>query len=454
MDLVIKDATILGESGAYEGSIGIKRGKIASIHGRRVAIESRRTIDASGMFVLPGIIDVHVHMGIPVRGTVSSDDFASGSIAGAFGGVTTMIDFAMQARGGSLLEALERRRAVAEPASAIDFALHCGITDWNEATRREMRHVVRSGVTSFKLFMIYKDRGYMADDGVLFECFQEAGARNAVVAVHAENPYLIDVFTRKALASGRKGVSLHALSRPNLTESEAVQRAVYLASMSDARIYICHMSTAEACHIVEEWRSLGYPVAAETCPQYLTLTEEILKRRNGHLYATCPPVRSQEDCDYLWEAIENGSVQVVSTDHCTFTRKQKALWKGDFRKIPFGLPGIETLLPILFTHGLCAGRISPETLVRVLCGSPARLFGLFPRKGSLRIGSDADLVIIDPAREVKVTPRALHMNCDYSPYMGMRLRGFPITTVLRGQVIQQDGRFLGRCGDGIFLKRT
>jgi dihydropyrimidinase len=214
------------------------------------------------------------------------------------------------------------------------------------------------------------------------------------------------------------------------------------------------MTTREACEIVEEWQSRGYPVGAETCPQFLTLTNGIYKRRNGHLFVTCPPVRTEADNEYLWESLENGTVQVVSTDHCAFTRKQKARWRRDFRKIPCGLPGVETLLPLLFTEGFLGGRISSATMVQVLCSNPARLFGLYPRKGTVNIGSDADLLIIDPAATRRITPARLHMNCDFSPYQGRDLYGFPTVTILRGKIIQRQGRFTGRQGDGIFLERT
>jgi dihydropyrimidinase len=454
MDLVIANGTVLGEGGAYEASIGVEGGRISAIESPARGLRGRETVDAVGKLVMPGVIDVHVHMELPVSGTVSSDDFASGSVAAAMGGVTTIIDFATQTKGEALTKAVDRRRALAESKVAVDYGLHCAITDWTPRTRRDMKRVVEAGVTSFKLFMAYDERGWSADDAMLFEVFEEAASLGAVAGVHAENPHLIKAFTRRALAGGRRGAILHALSRPSFSESEAVARAIFLASQSDARIYIFHMTTREACRIVEEWQAGGYPVAAETCPQFLTLTDEVYKRRNGHLYATCPPVRTEEDKEYLWEALEAGAVQVVSTDHCAFTRRQKARWRGDFRKIPCGMPGVETLLPLVFTEGFLAGRISSATMVDALCTNPAKVFGLFPRKGAIRIGSDADLLVIDPADSRLINPARLHMNCDFNPYRGRRLHGFPVMTVLRGGIIQREGRFLGTCGDGLFLKRT
>lgn len=453
MDLALRGGTIVQESGTYAGDIGVRDGKITAICEPESGMEAETVIDAGGRLVLPGAIDVHVHMEIPFCGTVSSDDFTSGSIAAAFGGVTTMIDFAIQAKGGTLAEAVEERKRLAKAKSAIDFGLHCGITDWNDSTRDEMKQVVDAGIPSFKLFMIYKEEGWMADDGIMFECFEEAASLGATVCVHAENPYIIDLFTKRALASGRTDAVGQSLSRPNFSESEAVQRAIYLASMSGARIYIVHLSTAEAAGIVEEWLASGYPVFAETCPQYLMLNSSAFERPDGHLYATCPPIRQEGDCEYLWEAIAEGSIEVVSTDHCSFTRKQKDMWEGDFRKIPFGLPGVETLLPILMTHGVGEGRFTMRRLVEILCSNPARLFGLYPRKGTIRIGSDADLIVIDPERKVKVEPDTLHMNCDYSPYEGFVLRGFPDITIQRGKVIVMDGEFQGEPGEGEFLKR-
>jgi dihydropyrimidinase len=469
MDLVIKNATIVDESGITAGSLGVKGGKIAAVAARGVPLEAARVIDARGKLVLPGAIDAHVHLELAVGRLVSADDFASGTRAAAFGGVTTVIDFALQAKGRTLAEAVRKRRAAAETRSAVDFAFHGAITDWSERTRREMRSVARQGITSFKLFMTYEERGLAADDGALLECLREAAALDAVVGVHAENSAVIARATKRALAAAgrsgrptgrpargrvRGGAYLHALSRPNVSESEAVARAAYLASVAGARLHIFHLSTLEAAEVVEQWAEAGYPVTAETCPQYLVLDDSYLKRADGHLYATCPPLRTRADRAHLWQALERRSVDLVATDHCPFTRAQKATWRGDFRKIPFGVPGVETLLPLLFTEGVLAGRISLATLVDAVAARPARIFGLYPRKGTLRVGSDADILIIDPEREVEVTARRLHMMSDYSPYAGRRLKGFPEVTILRGSVIQENGRFVGSPGGGIFLKRS
>ena len=454
MDLVIKNATIVDESGITSGSLAVERGKIAARAARGVPLAAKRVIDARGKLVLPGAIDAHVHMELPVGRLVSADDFASGTRAAAFGGVTTIIDFAIQAKGRTLAEAVRKRRAAAETRSAVDFAFHGAITDWSERTRREMRAVARQGITSFKLFMTYEERGLAADDGALLECLREAAVMDAVVGVHAENSAVIARATKRALASGERGAYLHALSRPNVSESEAVARAAYLASVAGARLHIFHVSTLEAAEVVEQWAEAGYPVTSETCPQYLVLDDSYLRRADGHLYATCPPVRSKADAAHLWQALERRSIDIVATDHCPFTRAQKATWRGDFRKIPFGVPGVETLLALLFTEGVLAGRISLATLVDAVATRPARVFGLYPRKGTLAVGSDADIVIVDPEREVEVTPRRLHMMSDYSPYAKRRLRGFPEVTILRGSVIQENGRFLGSPGGGIFLKRS
>lgn len=454
LDLLITKGKVLTETGAVVASIGIKGGKIALIGDSRLSYPADHIIDASNKIVMPGVIDSHVHLELPVGKTVSSDDFTSGSVAAAFGGVTTLIDFATQSKGGSLLEAIKQRREVAETRSAVDFSLHCAITDWNDRTCKEMKKVVRQGIPSFKVYMIYAERGWMADDGVLYECFEQASRLGAIVGVHAENPHIIAKLVRRAVAGGRRSAIQHALTRPDFTEAEAVERAIYLASLWDARVHIFHLSTSEGCEIVEEWQRQGYPVTAETCPQFLTLTDALLKRRDGHRYATCPPLRSNDDNEYLWEALEMGSIQTVGTDHCSFTRRQKDTWRGDFRNMLFGLPGIETLLPVIFTHGFVAGRISEITLVRALCTNPAMIFGLYPRKGTLRVGSDADVIIIDPEREVVVRHRRLHMRCDYSPYKGWKLKGFPEITILRGKVIQKDGEFIGDRAGGEFIMRS
>ncbi len=453
MDLVISNARVISEFGAFKASVGIKGEKIACICEPRFEPEADEKIDACGKILMPGVIDSHVHMEMPVDGIQSSDDFTSGGIAACFGGVTTIIDFATPRKAQSLIDAVKERIGIAESKSVVDFSLHCAITHWDKQVAQEMKKVVRLGVQSFKVYMTYKERGLYLNDGELSECFAEAQRLGAVVCVHAENPDIISFLEQKALMTKERGAILNALTRPDFAEAEAVQRAIYLASLSDARIHIFHVSAAQSCMIIDEWRKQGYPVTAETCPHFLVLTDDLYRGRYGHRFACCPPLRTEDDNEYLWDGLADGVIQTVATDHCPFKSTEKDRWDGDFRKMLFGLPGIETLLPILYTHGVLEGRITEETFVRCLCTNPAMIFDLYPRKGTIMVGSDADLVLIDPEIEVTVDPKKLHMNCDFSPYNGMKLRGFPMATVLRGKVIQFRGKFLGKKGKGVFVPR-
>lgn len=453
MDLVVSSARVVTEFGSFEASVGVKGEKIACICEPGYEPEARERIDAHGKILIPGVIDSHVHMEMPVGRVRSSDDFTTGGIAACFGGVTTIIDFATPRKGQSLVDAVKARIRVAERKSVVDFSLHCAITRWDRRTADEMNKVLKIGVPSFKVYMSYRERGLYLNDGELCDCFAKARSLGAVVCVHAENPDIVSIFEKKALMGKQRGAILHSLTRPDFTEAEAVQRAIYLASLSDARIHIFHVSAAKSCSMIEEWKRLGYPVTAETCPQFLILTDNLYLGRYGHRFACSPPLRTEDDNEYLWQALSAGAIETVATDHCPFTSSDKDGWNGDFRKMLFGLPGIETSLPIVFTYGVVEGRISEETLVRCLCTNPAMIFNLYPRKGTIMVGSDADLVLIDPELRVSIDPRKLHMNCDYSPYTGMKLHGFPVVTILRGKIVQFRGKFYGRKGGGIFLPR-
>jgi dihydropyrimidinase len=343
--------------------------------------------------------------------------------------------------------------AEADPKVCVDYALHSIITKWSDEIRAEMAAVIARGVPTFKMFMVYEAEGWQSDDAALFEALSETRTNGGRILVHAESDRVMQGLIRKYRGQD-VGAYGHVLSRPNFVEEEAVQRVVKWAEASGGRLYIVHMSTGGGADLIKSARRRGVDVYAETCPQYLVLTDEVFKcRETGHLYATCPQVKKAADSERLWQGLKEGEVCIVSTDTCTFNTKQKAMWNGDFTKMAFGMPGTETMIPAIFTHGYKAGRFSLNHLVRLCATNPARLHGLYPRKGTIAPGSDADLAIIDPDATKVVDFRELDTNCDWSPYQGMELGGFAETTLCRGQVVVANGRFVGRPGYGRFLRR-
>ena len=449
-DMVIKGGGVVSSQGSLRADVGIVGEKIVAVG---LDLEGRETLDASGKLVLPGVLDVHNHFQLPFCGTVSADDFESGSKAAAMGGVTTFLDFAIQAKPASVLDAIARRRAEADEKVCVDYGLHAGITQWNDDRAREIPEIIRAGLPSFKMFMIYRSEGWQSTDADLYCALRETAKFGGMVGVHAENDDLITLFHHEAEKEGLTGCYAHALTRPTVTESEAISRAIHLAEASEGRLYIFHMSTGRAAEIVWESQLRGIDVHAETGPHYLLLDDELFKRSDGHHFATCPPIRKPEDQEMLWQGLAEGSIEVLATDTCTFNSEQKAMWNGDFRKIPFGMPGIETLLPLTYSKGVREGRISLERMVELLCENPARLFGMWPRKGIISPGSDADIVIFDPDLAVTISHEILATNCDYNPFDGTAVVGWPITTLVRGKIVVRDRVFCGEPGYGQFIAR-
>ncbi len=449
-DIVIKGGEVVSSKGATRADVAIAGEKIVAIG---LGLEGTETIDATGKLVLPGAIDVHNHFQLPFCGTTSADDFENGSKAAAMGGVTTFIDFAIQSKPASVMDAIRARRAEADPKVCIDYGLHAGITDWNDERAKEIPAIIEAGLPTFKMFMIYRSQGWQSTDADLYCALRETAKYGGMVGVHAENDDLITLLQAEAERDGLTGCYAHALTRPTVTESEAVSRAIQLAEAADGSLYIFHMSTGKAADIVWESQQRGVDVHAETGPHYLLLDDELFKREDGHHFATCPPIRKPADQEDLWMGLADGSIEVLATDTCTFNSEQKAMWEGDFRKIPFGMPGIETLLPLTYSEGVGRDRFSLGRMVKLLSENPARLFGMWPRKGTISIGSDADVVIFDPELEVTISPDVLTHNCDYSPFDGTQVQGWPLTTLVRGQVVVQNRRFVGRPGYGQFLER-
>src|SRR5688572_31042685 len=452
---VVKGGTVVTPERAVRADIGIIGERIVAIEPELDAGGAEVT-DATGHFVIPGVLDVHVHLELPFCGTVSADDYRSGTRAGARGGVTTVIDFAIPYAGESLGQAADNWHKKAEGKSLIDYTFHICITRWNDH-KDQIREMVDRGFTTFKEFMIYESEGWQSDDRAMFGTLEKMKEYGTMLLVHAESARVLDeLIARHHTPELMKkyGARLHRMTRPNFIEAEAIQRVVTWSEVTGGQLYIVHMSTAEGTEIVKAAQARGVPVVAETCAQYLVLDDTCFDREDGHLYACCPQLKKPKDSARLWKGLKDGEVSVVSTDTCTFTRDQKAMWEGDWTKIPMGMPGLETLLPVTYTHGVLKRRLSLEEMVSKLSTNPAKIMGLYPRKGVIEVGSDADLAIIHPSSTRTVSCDTMETNADWSPFDGWDLAGFARTTLSRGEVIVDDYAVTGEEGRGQWLPRT
>lgn len=455
LDTLIKNAIVATATDTYPSDVGISAGKIVALAQDLPTESAERVLDAQGYYVFPGGIDVHTHLDMPFGGTTSADDFESGTVAAAFGGTTTLIDFAIQYKGQTLRTALDTWWKKAEGKAAIDYGFHCIMTDLPDARLEEMKSLVREGITSFKLFMAYPGV-FMVEDALIFKAMLTASETGSLVCMHAENGGAIDVIVRRALAEGKTAPKYHALTRPTTAEAEATSRAIALAEMAGAPVYIVHLSCAEALEKVREARDRGLPAYAETCPQYLFLSIDNfdLPGFEGAKYVFTPPLREKWHQEKLWAGLAADQLQVVSTDHCPFCYKeQKELGRDDFTKIPNGGPGIEHRLSLVFTGGVHGRRFSVNRFVELVSTAPAKLFGLYPRKGTIAVGSDADLVVFDPNREQVISAKTHHMRVDYSMFEGIKVKGVPRRVFSRGRLVIDDNKFVGRAGEGEFIKR-
>ena len=437
MKTLIKNGNIVTPQKSYYSEILIEDEKIKEIIDCYTG-DYDRVIDAQAKYILPGIIDAHTHMGIPIMGTWSSDDFESGSIAAAFGGVTTIIDFTVQKKGQSLPDSLRERMKLAEGKSYVDYTFHCNVTDFTETTTSEMESVLDMGVCSFKTFMAYKQAGMMLRDDQLLQVYAKAAALDAIAMLHAENGDLIDFVTDRLISAGKETAKNYPNSRPVESEIEAVHRGIFLAEATGVTLYIVHLTSGGALQLIHQAQKKGLTIIAETCPQYLLFNRDIYEGEEGHCFIASPPFREKSDCDYLWQGIQKGWISTVGTDHCPFTREQKYSGLGKFHTTPNGLPGVETLLTLLYSEGVRKKRLTINKLIEVLCENPARTFKLYPQKGCIREGSDADLVIFDPLKETTLSASTLHSNTDWSPYEGWEVTGAPSHVFLRGQEIVRD----------------
>jgi dihydropyrimidinase len=416
--------------------------------------QGEREIDASGKYVVPGGVDAHTHMEMPFGGTFAADTFETGTRAAAWGGTTTIIDFAIQSMGGALREGLDAWHAKAEGRCAIDYGFHMILADVNEGSLKEMEALVGEGVTSFKLFMAYPGVFY-SDDGKILRALQKGAETGGLTMMHAENGIAIDVLVEQALARGNTDPKYHGVVRHALLEAEATHRAIKLAQVAGAPIYIVHLSATEALAQVSEARTAGFNAFAETCPQYLFLSTDDLAKPDfeGAKYVCSTPLRPAEHQANLWRGLRTDDLSVVSTDHCPFCFKgQKEMGIGDFSKIPNGLPGVETRMDLLHS-GVVDGHISRRRWVEIACATPARMFGLYPRKGTIAPGSDADVVIYDPNATQTLSASTHHMAVDYSCYEGRQLTGKVDTVLSRGRVLIDGGEYLGEAGHGRYLRR-
>jgi len=459
MKTLIKGGTIVTASDRYDADVLIEDEKIVTIgHG----LSGDTTLDAAGMYVIPGGIDVHTHLDMPFGGTVSSDDFFTGHRAAAFGGTTMHIDFAIQPKGATLRETLDMWRARAEGKAAVDYGFHIAITDLPDTVMDEIPQCVEWGVTSLKLFMAYKG-ALMVDDATLFRAMEQAAANGLLIMVHAENGDAIDILVRQAVEGGRREPKYHALTRPPELEAEATYRAIRLAEVAGAPLYVVHLTNQGALEAVRGARARGKPIYAETCVQYFFFTKDDLARPGfeGAKWVCSPPFREVSDQQALWRGVFDDSLQVISTDHCPFWFEGgrdgrpagKELGRENFAAIPNGCPGIEDRMMVLYTAGVRGHRFDLNRWIELCCTNPAKLFGMYPQKGTIAPGSDADIVIWDPDASYTISAATQHQRTDYNLYEGMQVTGMPKVVLGRGRVLVQDGEWKGEQGAGRFVLR-
>ena len=454
MRTITRGGTVVTAGDTVQADVLVDGETVVSI-GRGLDVAADRVIDASNRYVMPGGIDAHTHMDMPFGGTFSADDFESGTAAAAWGGTTTIVDFAIQDFDESLQAGFERWMAKAAGKAHVDYGFHLIVRQVNDQTLADMDALIGQGVTSFKLFMAYPGV-FMLDDASIFRAMQRTSDNGGLIMMHAENGGAIDVLVQRYLQEGRTDPINHALTRPATMEGEATHRAIALARLAGVAVYIVHLSSRDALSAVVEARDRGAPAFAETCPQYLFLSQDDLARPDfeGAKYVCSPPLRPRDHQDDLWRGLVRDDLQIVSTDHCPFDYKdQKVLGRGDFSKIPNGLPGVEDRYTVLFDGGVNAGRIGLNRFVELVATAPARMFGLYPRKGTIAPGSDADIVVFDPTMERVLSASTHHMRVDYNCFEGMRVRGRPEVVMQRGEVLVEGDRFYGRPGQGRFLKR-
>ncbi len=467
MKTLIKNGTVVTAAETYRADLLIDGEKIALL-GMDLPADGARVVDASGKYILPGAIDVHTHLELPFGGTVASDDFYTGHKAAAFGGTTSHIDFVIQGKGESLHQAVENWHRKSDAKAVVDYGFHVAVTDLTEAVMNEIPSMGKEGVTSLKLFMAYKG-SLQIDDTTLFKTLMKAAEAGMLVMVHAENGDAIDVLVKQAVAGGHLTPEWHALTRPAWAEAEATLRAVALAGIAGAPLYVVHVTNGMAVDQIAYGRARGLNVMGETCTQYFFFSIDNLRQPDGAKWVCSPPMRTAADNEALWTAVRNNSLQAISTDHCAFffdgTKAieyegkmvkiaGKELGAHDFSKIPNGVPGIEDRMPILWTYGVGQGRISLNRLVELCCTNPAKAFGMYPRKGTVAVGSDADLAIWDPEVKKTMGQKTSQQRTDYNLYEGWEVTGWPTKVYVRGNLLVDGDTWNGEPGGGQWIKRS
>ena len=452
MDLLIKGGTVVTASGSFKADVAVDKEKIVAI-GKDLPVTADRTCDATGMMVLPGAIDTHTHMQMPFGGTVSADSYKAGTRAAVCGGVTTIFDYPVQHKGETILGLINSKKEICETDACSDYAFHCCITNLNVGQiLDEMEEAVKEGITSFKCFLVYKKEGMMVDDGTLTRLLLRAKELGAMINVHAENPDLIDLRTEQYLKEGKTSAWYHYMSRPEFVAAEADKRVVHWATHLDTPVYIVHMSDKEGLEATMDAKKAGHEIYVETCPQYLEFTCDVYKRPDGRNFVCSPPMKGEESREALWSALKAGFIDTVATDHCPFQSYEKDWGKDDFSKIPNGCAGVENLYPYML-DAANSGKISFEKVVSVCSTNPAKIFGCAD-KGSIEIGKDADIVIYDPNKDFEISVNNMHSDYDHTIWEGKKLHGYPVKTFLRGNLVYDNGEFVGHPGMGRFVKRV
>ncbi len=453
IDLVVEGGLVVAGGTVSQATVAVAEGKIAALLAPGMlppeAAQAQR-VDATGKIVMPGVIDAHVHM---ANFNLQADSFPSMSAAAAFGGVTTVIPYQQGKVGMPVKEFLTILRDEGSAQSLVDFAMHCRLQAPERGVTKQFEDAFDLGVTSFKMFMAYRKRGIMWDDYSLYEALEYIGNRGGMFCCHAENGDIIDYLEDKYQAEGRYTPENYLAVRPPAAEAEATFRVLTIAKLANCTLYLVHMSTGKGISLAHQAQLEGQPVFIESCPHYLTLTCEEMKRQGGKT-KIAPPLREQHDLDAVWQAVSDGTVQVIGSDHAPWPLDNKSLPAEKFSEIFFGAPTIETMLPIMYSEGVAKGRIGLPRLVELLCENPARIFGLAPRKGAIAVGADADLVLFDPNVEWKVETKEMHSLAGYNPYEGWSVRGKPMATIIRGQFVMKDGQLTQRPGYGEYLPRT
>ncbi|MEG1930490.1 MAG: dihydropyrimidinase [Anaerovorax sp.] len=448
MDLLIKNGSIVSAETTIKADLAVKNGKVMAIGQGLQPEKNTEVIDAQGKLVLPGAIDAHTHLAMPFGGTISSDDYEAGTRAAACGGTTTVFDFILQDFGENLVDSVKRRQAICEPQAVVDYAFHTAIKDVSGDLINGIEESVKYGVSSFKVFMVYD---FGVTDGVFYQVLEKAKSCGALIAVHAENNEMVNMLSKKYLEEGKTSAWYHYMSRPEFVEGEADVRAIQWAKSLNTSLYIVHLANAQGMAAVTQARDEGFPIFAETCPQYLHFTSDVYKREDGRNFICSPPMKGKESQDSLWAGIKRGDIATVATDHCPFQSYEKDWGVDNFQKVPNGCAGIENMYPYMLSEAN-KGRISFNKAVEICSTNVAKIFGCAPQKGMLAPGSDADIVIYDPKKEFVIKQENMHSDSDHTIWEGAKLKGYPVATYSRGTLVYKDGQFLGTKGAGKFVK--